>query len=1353
MNETTLANLRDFSQNAKKLLQKEANEIMEGIYGFLPDSTLAPAEQYPALKEIPAAKETRQMLEQYIENEKIAGLTAQETRKKLLKEVAFTWLNRLIAFMMMETCGLISQTISRGTKSNGFLKWLIEPGNEDNYQLYEKGDLPRNQMGEGPRQQAYRNYILHLCEHLAIEANILFDTGVFAARFFPRPRVLNQLIEKMNDESLREAWQPENDETIGWVYQYFIQDEKDAVFHKIYKQKKKMQTRDLPAATQIFTPKWIVRYLVENTLGRLWLRMHPDSKLQEKMDYYVPNDQDSHAIELKSVKDITLLDPACGTMHFGMTAFDLFYKMYLEEIANKGKPGWPESSPVNDNTEIPQCIVEYNIYGIDIDLRSIQLSALSLYIKAKSKEKKAKLSRYRLTCTDIPILTDEVIKDFVDRLDTGHRVTKKLLMEILPLLNKAYYLGSLLKIEEAIESFIENEKVKFDSRPAQRVLFEEFKTGEQKQLDLYYESSIVWEDVKKELVTTLEGFSAGHPHTSGAFLAGESVKGLGLIDALIRKHDVVVSNPPYSGSRNWTKVIGDDLKAYYGKKSGDLYSCFIDRCIDLTQEEGFTGMLTVHTFMFTSSFEIIRKKILQETAIETLCHLGTRSFGDLSNPNAQGFVMYSLKKSTGNDNDENTGVYFRLVKELNLSEKHKYFFYGLADLKSRNKDERNIFFKMLQHKFKVIRSWPFVFWISDNIRTLFEKKLLIHYATPRQGLITGDNFRFIRFWWESGISRIYFNATNHLDTLKVNFKWYPYMKGGELKRWYGNQDYIVNWGNNGKEIKNFFKNNKLASRPQNIKYYFHEGVTFSSLTISNLSVRYLPKGFIFDAKGSSIFTESIDIYYLLGILNSKFISYLSKVINPTIDFNVGDIAIIPFAEIDEKNNIYSKIDADVGKCIFLRQKIEKYTEIVFEFSLPPDWHSGIFNILSYEKQLLMIESVISESIYKNYGIDQSDIEQIESEFGKLPCDMPNKKKLSSEESKKLKKLYLQKHVPAEVLTAGEDLTDEEGETTSDSESPKKKRGQKRFLTFEEICLASELHPETVYNFIVDNNLEREEERAELAFQWISYAVGIIMGRFKPGVENALGRGQFSKELNSKLNELVDEDAIMVIDEGHNDDLPAKVMQALEIMLGADEAAQVVKKATGKEGSSIELLRPFLGNPFFKRHIKQYRNRPVYWLLQSPNRKYSVWIFHERLNKDTLFRIRTEYVEPKKNHLDAQAKELKNKIQESSGREKKELEIKLENIFEVRADIQEFSRILNFIIEKRGYIPHPDDGVLLNMAPLWEIVPSWQKEPKKAWEALENGEYDWAYQAMDHWPDRVKEKCKIDKSLAIAHGLE
>jgi hypothetical protein len=275
---------------------------------------------------------------------------------------------------------------------------------------------------------------------------------------------------------------------------------------------------------------------------------------------------------------------------------------------------------------------------------------------------------------------------------------------------------------------------------------------------------------------------------------------------------------------------------------------------------------------------------------------------------------------------------------------------------------------------------------------------------------------------------------------------------------------------------------------------------------------------------------------------------------------------------------------------------------------------------------------------------------------------------------------------------------------------------------------------------------------DLARQWLSYTVGIVTCSFEPGLRNGLGRGNFPSEVAAELRALAGSDGLLVMDEGHIDDLTSRVLQATNIMLGEKATGEIVKAATEKEGSVEDLLRQYLDRQFFKLHIQQYRKRPVYWFLQSPKKKYGIWVFHEKLNKDSLFRMRKEYVEPKINLLDSRVRELQLKRDGAEGREKRVVEKEIGKLVEVLDDVREFLKRLNFIIEERGYVPHIDDGVLLNMAPLWELIPSWQAEPKKAWEALERGDYDWAYQAMDHWPERVKEKCKTNKSFAIAHGL-
>ncbi|MGA1826091.1 MAG: hypothetical protein ACMUIP_15655 [bacterium] len=351
-------------------------------------------------------------------------------------------------------------------------------------------------------------------------------------------------------------------------------------------------------------------------------------------------------------------------------------------------------------------------------------------------------------------------------------------------------------------------------------------------------------------------------------------------------------------------------------------------------------------------------------------------------------------------------------------------------------------------------------------------------------------------------------------------------------------------------------------------------------------------------------------------------------------------------------------------------------------------------------------------------------------------------------------LYLEKHIPEEVIQSSTELIiEDDAETSSSAEkSPKRKsRRQKRFLTLEELCLASNFHPNTVYNYIIENKLEREQERFELAVSWLSYAIGIVFGRFKPGQKGELGSG-IDKDgtvlLNAdfeRLRKLADEDGIMVLDAGHPDDLPSRVEETLAILHGDTESRNLITLLGGD-------LRRFLEREFFtKWHIPTYKKRPIYWLLQSFKKSYGIYLYHERLTADSIFSIQEKYINPKityeKNHL----AELKEKLTSmTEGREKREREKEIEKREIIIDELIEFQKRIKQVIE-RGYDPDINDGVILNMAPLHELIP-WP-EPKKYWKELEEGKYNWAHMAMKYWPERVRDKCERDKSLAIAHGLE
>jgi hypothetical protein len=378
----------------------------------------------------------------------------------------------------------------------------------------------------------------------------------------------------------------------------------------------------------------------------------------------------------------------------------------------------------------------------------------------------------------------------------------------------------------------------------------------------------------------------------------------------------------------------------------------------------------------------------------------------------------------------------------------------------------------------------------------------------------------------------------------------------------------------------------------------------------------------------------------------------------------------------------------VHKAIALAKADSQEDETTYDF-IAPAWETGGEDVVARYRKLTEIEQEIDEEVNHLYGISDEDHTAIEAELAE----------------------------PVANNTSDDDSDD----PNSDAED-------------------------------ADMATEATLTQNELARQWISYAVGIVMGRFQPGIDGALGRGHFSEEIAAKLRALADSDSILVLDEGHPDDLATKVLQALRIMLGDAVAAEVVAAGTDRPGNPEEELRRYFERNFFKEHIQKYRKRPVYWLLQSPRKKYGVWLFHEKLTRDTLYRIRgKQYVESKLNLLETHLADLRRCRDAAQGRERRALEKQMAPLEDMLDDLRIFTERIDAILQ-RGYAPHIDDGVLINMAPLWELLPSWQAEPKKCWEALERGDYDWAYQAMDHWPERVLEKCKTNKSYAIAHGL-
>jgi len=1220
--------------------------------------------------------QTRKLLLDHVDVLQTGGLAAPSALDTFVRETAFTWLNRFVAFKMLEARNLIRETVSRLENSNGFKMWLAEPGNETHLANYEKGDLPQNGRGEGPRQQAYRAFLLAQCRKLSEEVRVLFDPDTLVSRFLPQPKVLRELANFLNAPDLAQAWQPGNEETIGWVYQGFNEVELEPLRGlSSYKIPKEL----LPAKTQKFTLRWVVKYLVHNTLGRLWLELHPDSQLSDSLEYLVPlPTADRPLPTVKSVKDINFLDPACGTMHFGLVAFDLFVAMYREEMQNAGKPGWPQKPPVASEEEIPNAIIAHNIHGIDIDPRAVQLSALTLYLKAKTLNPKAQLSESRLACANVHMLDGNNLKDFVEQMKLGP-IYRRILTALQARLNDSEQLGSLLRLEGEIRELVVEERERYE-REGKQLLIPGFA---EQQFETEAGQREFWEILEVQIGQSLDAFVREHGRAvEQTFFAGETAKGLRLLELMAQRYDVVVTNPPFLDSRDMNDELKKLISSAYPLAKRNLFAPFVMRCHELCRHGGYYGLITGQTFMFIKTFEAYRNWITSNAIVELLLQFDYGLFQGVRVDTAA-FVFRHENDPEARQNA--VGTYFRLVKEPDSEAKRRRFEQALANLHAGKDD--SIVYRYRQRDFDAIPGSPWVYWITQGLRKVFEEfPKLGEIAQPRQGLATADNFRFLRYWWEAGTERIGFGCTSGQDAMKTGKRWFPYMKGGSFRRWYGNQEYVVNWEQDGEEIKKFADpfTGKTYSRPQNPDFYFRRGVTWSALSAKGLSCRIMPEGFIIGHKGPALYAQNDEaLKHLLGIVNATLSQGLLLVTSPTIMFEVGQLATLPIPNCSTIN-----LSELVDQAISLAKADSEDDETTWDFIAPPDWPDGIQKVAERHAQLAEIERQIDQEVYRLYGISEEDRRAIE----------------------------------AELAAGGGSAENEEDEESDDTDA-------------EETATT-----ETFWS------------EKKLAKAWISYAVGVVMGQFEPGAEKGLGRGRFDTATAERLRAGKDPDGLLVVDPGHPDDLAAKVLAALEVIFGEAKTESLIRQALDNNGEPLAMLRDYLAYKFFKEHIQKYRKRPIYWYLRSAKGNYGLWLYCQRLDKDILYKARLDYVEPKIRLEDDRLRSLRVRKEAigSSGREAKQLEKDIDRQEQFVLELRDFEEKL-----RRVSTMHLDfdlnDGVILNMAPLWELVP-WN-ELKKYWEELQEGKYDWAHIAYQLWPERVEEKCRTDRSLAIAHGLE
>jgi hypothetical protein len=1285
-----------FALNGRELLTREAHDQLEGMYGLHHDGTLEAPENLPALKDV-TTHQTYERLQLYLKDETGAGLTADEAVKKLVKEVAFTHINRLVAFKMLETSKLIREAVGRGLESNGFKFYLAD--HPDDEALWRGGE------GEA----AYQHFLLWRAGEFGREIPVLFDPETLASSLFPRQAVLTRLLDWLNATELVPAWQAE--ETIGWVYQFFNERENSAVFDRLFKQKKKIRRQDIPAATQRYTPRWIVRYLVENTLGRLWLNMHPDSALAPALRYLVPLEGKAPVERLRPVCEISLLDPACGTMHFGLVAFDLFVEMYREELAKAGQPGWPAKVSVTSEADIPAAIIEHNLFGIDIDLRAVQLAALTLYLKAKRLNKFARISDHNLACADVTPFSTADLGRFLVQMRFSNPIFEKMLRGIREQLGNIQQVGSLLRIEQELQRLVDEQRRKDEQK--HRTKYGDMSAAPRllDAVDTDAMESEYYAMLETQLVQALDFFrqqmsSQGEDLT---FFTGEAAKSLRILDLFLRRYDVVLANPPYMSRRSMNGTMASFLDTHYPEAKGDLYAAFIARCAELAEADGRVGMITQQSFMFISSYRKLRTGLLETCAIETMAHTGPRAFPEIKGEKVNTTAFVLRREADPARRRASQGTYFRLVHAPDADSKRAAFELALTDPTPL---PANVY-RLSQRDFDAIPGTPLVYWLNTNIRDLFNKlDLLSDVGISKVGINTGHNERFIRWHWE---------VLKNPSTVN----WQSYVSGGPKNRYYGNLFYFLNWS---QEEMNEYPGSALRAR----EYQGKEGITYGLIGSSKPTFRYLPSGYIFSSGGNCIFMDKTeDLLALLGILNSGFSTYILKIINPTINLSVGDILRLPVAKLGYR---------PFNKLVLESVRIGKYKDILDEttidFIIPGsiDAHE----LLKTTNRQTELDIQINNEVFTLYGISPEDRAAIEAELDR-------------------------------------------GQWTEDGENDE---GQK---------------PENEEETLPGMSLE------ELAARWVSYAIGIVLGRFRVGsgkgkvesdkrllgsavyhreyfaigslpapdedefnelvgtpdqfayIDEHGGRHVFFAEVERALDALAFEDGIAVLEAGHTRDLVTRVEKALVLMLGEKEFEEVM--AAMGSGQASTVLRQLLEKDYFtKWHVKKnwYRNRPIYWPIQSAKRAYGFVLFHEKITRDTFYAIqRKPYLDTKRQAIANAIGDLQSDLPGKQGAARKKAEKDLDDLRKLSAELEEFAKELESIT-MGGYNPAPDwidDGVILRMAPLWKIIPNWKAEPKKYWERLKAGDFDWSRIAMNYWPERVREKCKIKKSYAIAHGHE
>ncbi|MDE8256652.1 BREX-1 system adenine-specific DNA-methyltransferase PglX [Erysipelothrix rhusiopathiae] len=1094
-----------------------------------------------------------------------------------IEEVAYTWFNRIIALRFMEVNGYLPSHIRVfSSEDNEFEPQILSEAIHIELDGLDQSKVLDLYNAGNKEEELFSYLLITQCNALnQVLPGMFQKINDYTELLLPdgllrEGSVIDSMIKDIPEEDWKEQVQ-----IIGWLYQYYNEERKDEVIN-IYKGN--VSKEDIPAATQVFTTDWVVRYIVDNSLGRYWIERNPQSGLRDKLEFFIDSKdgQIQYVDEKIDPRELRVLDNCVGSGHFLLYEFDVLMEIYKEY-------GYREREAV-------EFILQDNLYGLDIDERARQLAYFSLMMKARSYSRRILTKEIEPNLYAIPE-SNNVNKEYIDLFGSSltienRTLARKSIEELLSTFKDGKNFGSIIPVDafdyDLCKSYIDD--------------------VDHSKIDIFTYDAY---EFQKQITTILK-----------------------VAQIMAMKYHVVATNPPYLNRMNGQ--LKEYVDKHYKDYKTDLFSVFMYRNFELCGPGGYSGFMTPFVWMFIKSYEKLREYIIKNKSITSLIQMEYSAFEEATVP----ICSFVLK----NSQEDSDGLYFRLSEFTGGMEVQKK-----KVLEAIANPNCGYFYETSQSNFEKIPGMPIAYWASDNIIKAFENGILMgEVLDVKQGLATADNNRFLRLWHEVEEDKCKYDSNNAEELIESKKKWIPYNKGGQRRQWYGNYDYLVNWENDGYEIRNFSDDKgNIRSRPQNTGYYFKEAITWSDITSGKFAIRYRIPGGIHDIKGMSAFYNGKEnLKYMLGLTGTPITNYIFKMLNPTISLQVGNFKNFPVITDKElENAVIERVD----NCVDISKLDWDMHETSWDFKGSP---------LSANKTDGLIKSA-----YESYK------SQVNERFTKL-----------KENEEELNRIFIEIY----------GLEDELSPDVADKD-----------ITVAKIFDKKEDIDETIKGnrYIMT--------REDVVKNFLSYFVGCLMGRYSLDEEGlAYAGGDFDLAKYSSFK--ADVDGVLPLTDAHyfEEDIVETFIQFLKVTFGEEHLNEnlnfIASELKGKQtDSSRDKIRNYFLGDFYSDHCKMYQKLPIYWQYDSGKNNACKGLFYlHRYDKDTFARIRINYVFEIQDRYKQELARLETKIDGASASERVALQKEADALKKKILESQTFEEKIQHLAD--SYIAIDlDDGVAEN----------------------------------------------------------